>query len=349
MKRVCVVGAGAIGGYVAAMLHVAGADVTVIARGAHLEAIQERGLRVVSESGNTLTEARNIRAFRDIRATGHHDAVILAVKANQLSPIVRDLSSLFHDESVLITMQNGVPWWYFQRFGGMYDGRHIDAVDPDGVIARTIDPRRIIGCVVYPAAMIDQPGVIRHIEGRRFPIGELDGSTTARVTAVSELFTRAGLKAPVLADIRSEIWLKLWGNLSFNPVSALTHATLSGICRFSPARALVHDMMAEAQLIAEALGARFRVPIEQRIAGAEKVGEHKTSMLQDVEAGRHLEVDALVGAIVELGKVTGIAAPSITAVYALTKLLSTTIEQNNVPARSLPPAQRELRQCPMNH
>jgi 2-dehydropantoate 2-reductase len=191
--------------------------------------------------------------------------------------------------------------------------------------------------------------VIRHIEGRRFPIGELDGSTTARVTALSELFTTAGLKAPVLPDIRSEIWLKLWGNLSFNPISALTHATLSRICRFSPARALVQDMMAEAQLIAEALGARFRVPIEQRIAGAEKVGEHKTSMLQDVEAGRHLEVDALVGAIVELGKVTGIAAPSITAVYALTNLLSTTIEQNNVSVRSLPPAQRALLQCPMSH
>lgn len=336
MRTVCVVGAGAIGGYVAAMLAAAGAQVTVIARGAHLEAIKERGLRVVSESGNTLTEARDIRAFRDIRAAGRHDAVILAVKANQVAPIVHDLSSLFHDDSVLVTMQNGVPWWYFQRLGGVHDGRHIDAVDPGGVIARTIDPRRIIGCVVYPAATIDQPGVIRHIEGRRFPVGELDGSTTERVAAVSALFTTAGLKAPVLDDIRSEIWLKLWGNLSFNPISALTHATLAGICRFPPSRALVQDMMTEAQAIAEALGATFRVPIEQRIAGAEKVGQHKTSMLQDVEAGRHLEVDALVGAIVELGEVTGIPAPSISTVYALTKLLSATIEQDKVSVRSSP-------------
>jgi 2-dehydropantoate 2-reductase len=262
--------------------------------------------------------------------------VILAVKANQVAPIARDLGALFHDDTVLVSMQNGSPWWYFQRHGGAHDGRHVEAVDPRGIIARTIDPRRIIGTVVYPAATIAAPGVIRHIEGTRFPLGELDGSTTARVTAVSELFASAGLKAPVLDDIRSEIWLKLWGNLSFNPISALSHATLSDICRFPLTRDVAKTMMLEAQAVAEALGARFRVPLEKRIAGAEKVGEHKTSMLQDVEAGRHVEIDALVGAIIELGALVGTPTPCIGTVYALVKLLSKTIAEKQVLVRSVP-------------
>lgn len=333
--KVCVVGAGSIGGYLAVQLARSGTEVTVIARGEHLRAIQTHGLRLITEAGEEIT-ARNVRATENIRTAGRHDVVILAVKANQVRPIVEDMHALFHDESTLVTMQNGIPWWYFQCHDGAHGGRHVEAVDPDGEIARTIDPHRIIGSVVYPAASIAAPGVIRHIEGRRFPLGELDGSSSARVAAISEMLTGAGLKAPVLPDIRSEIWLKLWGNLSFNPISALTHATLSDLCRFPLSRELAQNMMLEAQAVAGKLGIRFRVPLEKRIAGAEAVGAHKTSMLQDVEAGRHVEIDALVGAVMELGQLTGTPTPCIGTVYALVKLLSKTIADQAVCVRATP-------------
>ena len=332
--KVCIVGAGSIGGYLAVLLARAGVEVTVIARGAHLQAIQAQGLRLITDDGDII--ARNLRATHDMRAAGRHDAVILAVKANQVGPIAEDVNALLHDDATLVTMQNGIPWWYFQRHGAIHEGRAVEAVDPGGEIARTIDPRRIVGSVVYPAASIVAPGVIRHIEGRRFPLGEPDGSASARVTALSEMFVCAGLKAPVLPDIRSEIWLKLWGNLSFNPISALTHATLSDLCRFPLSRELAQNMMLEAQAVAGKLGIRFRVPIEKRIAGAEAVGAHKTSMLQDVEAGRHVEIDALVGAVIELGQLTGTPTPCIGAVYALVKLLSKTIADQAVCVRATP-------------
>lgn len=334
--NVCIVGAGAIGGYLAALLSSSGVDVTIVARGEHLRAIRSRGLRLIGESGDELVVARDLAATDDLRAAGRHDVVILAVKANQVEPIAQDLDALMHDDSVLVTMQNGIPWWYFQRHGGEFEGRHVASVDPRGDIARAIDPRRIIGSVVYPAASIVAPGVIRHIEGNRFPLGELDGSRTDRVNAVSSLFVAAGLKAPVLDDVRSEIWLKLWGNLSFNPISALTHATLSALCQFPLSRALAQNMMSEAQTVAGKLGIQFRVPIEKRIAGAEKVGEHKTSMLQDVEAGRNVEIDALVGAVIELGELTGTPTPCISTVYALVKLLSKTIAEKEVCVRATP-------------
>jgi len=333
--KVCVVGAGSIGGYLAVLLARAGNDVTVIARGDHLRAIQTQGLRLVTETGEEIV-ARNLRATHDLSAAGRHDAVILAVKANQVRPIAGDLNALFHDDTVLVTMQNGIPWWYFQRHRGGHEGRAVEAVDPGGEIARTIDPQRIVGSVVYPAASIVAPGVIRHIEGRRFPLGEPDGSSSARVAALAEMLVAAGLKAPVLPDIRSEIWLKLWGNLSFNPISALTHATLSDLCRFPLSRELAQNMMLEAQAVAGKLGIRFRVPIEKRIAGAEAVGAHKTSMLQDVEAGRHVEIDALVGAVMELGALTGTPTPCIGTVYALVKLLSKTIVDQAVCVRATP-------------
>lgn len=223
--KICIVGAGSIGGYLAVLFARAGNDVTVIARGAHLAAIRDKGLRLIQEDG-TECLVRNIAATDRISAAGRHDLVILAVKANQVQPVAAELNSLFHDDSVLIPMQNGIPWWYFQRHGGAYEGYSVESVDPRGQIASTIDAQRIVGCVVYPAATITAPGVIRHIEGHRFPLGEPTGSETPRVLKLSNAFIAAGLKSPVLTNIRAEIWLKLWGNLSFNPISALTHYAL---------------------------------------------------------------------------------------------------------------------------
>jgi len=229
--------------------------------------------------------------------------------------------------TTIVTMQNGIPWWYFFRHGGPHEGTRLESVDPGGAIAASIDVAKVIGSVVYPAAEIAEPGVIQHIEGNRFSLGEPDGSETPRVKALAEALRRAGFKARVTSDIRSEIWVKLWGNCTFNPLSALTHATLAGICRFPPSRALAMDMMREAQTIGEKLGAKFGVSLEKRIAGAESVGEHKTSMLQDVEAGRPLELDALLGSVIELGRITGTATPSLSAVYGCASLLARTLAE----------------------
>ena len=226
---------------------------------------------------------------------------------------------------MVVTLINGIPWWYFHRLGGEFDGRQIDSVDPGGRIAAHIEAERIIGSVVYPAAELVEPGVVRVIEGNRFTIGELNGERTERIEKLSAALIRAGFKAPVSKDIRSELWIKLWGNLSFNPISALSHATLEDICRFPPSRALAAAMMAEAQAVAEKLGVQFKISLDKRIAGAEAVGAHKTSMLQDVEAGRALEIEALVGAVVELGRITTTPTPTINAIYAATQLLAHTL------------------------
>jgi 2-dehydropantoate 2-reductase len=234
-------------------------------------------------------------------------------------------------------MQNGIPFWYFQRGGGEHEGRCVRAVDPDGALAAGIDPARIIGCVVYPAGEIVEPGVIRHIEGNRLPLGEPDGAMSARAQRLSALLEGAGFKAPVLPDIRTEIWLKLWGNLTFNPISALTRSTLDRICAEPLTRALAAAMMTEAEAIAGKLGIRMRLPLERRIEGAAKVGKHKTSMLQDIEAGRTTEITALVGSVIELAHLTGVPAPNIEAIYACTRLLESTVcaaaPQPAVPAR----------------
>jgi 2-dehydropantoate 2-reductase len=251
--------------------------------------------------------------------------VILALKAHQVAAVARDLRALFGSDTTLVATQNGIPWWYFQKHGGEFEGRRVEAVDPDGEIMAAIDVERIVGCVVYPAAEIVAPGVIRHIEGNRFSVGELDGAETPRIKKISEVFTQAGMKAPILSNVRAEIWLKLWGNLSFNPISALTHATLVDICRFPLTRSLAAAMMTEAQAIANKLGIQFRVPLEKRIAGAEAVGKHKTSMLQDIEAGRPIELEALVGSVVELGRLTHTPTPHIDAVYACASLLAKTL------------------------
>jgi len=323
--KIAIVGAGAIGGYVGVKLALAGERVTFLARGANLDAIRSRGVKLVLSDGAELV-ARDVQATADYSAPGPQDLVILAVKAQQLETVAQEVPKLFGPETCVVTMQNGIPYWYFHKHGGPLEGRSVAAVDPTGVNAQRIPPARVIGCVVYPASVLAAPGVIRHIEGDRFPVGELDGGASARVQAVSACFTRAGFQAPVLDNIRAEIWLKLWGNLTFNPISALTRATLAEICQFPATRQLAATMMAEAQAVAHKLGITFRVPLERRIAGAERVGRHKTSMLQDVEAGRTLETDALLGSILELARMTETSVPTLEAVYALTKLLGRPFE-----------------------
>jgi 2-dehydropantoate 2-reductase len=319
-KKICVVGAGAIGGLLAAKFALAGEEVTVIDQGAHLAAIQKNGLKLEWHDGKVQTA--RMKAVNKPADAGKQDIVVLAVKAHFLDQVVRDIDSLLGPDTVILTVQNGLPWWYFQRLGGQYDNHKLESLDPSGVLTRNIDPKRLIGCVVYPAAAATAPGVIHHVEGDRFPIGELDGKETPRVRELHDVFIKAGLKSLVLPDIRSEIWLKAWGNLSFNPISALTHATLVDICQFAETRELAATMMKEAQHIAQKLGVTFRVSIEKRIAGAEAVGAHKTSMLQDVEAGRSLETEALIGSILEMARLTNTAAPAIESVYALVKLLN---------------------------
>ena len=333
--KFCIVGAGAIGGFVGAKLALGGEEVTFIARGKNLAAIRANGMKVIMQDDAELI-ARNVRATEDWDEAGKQDVVILALKAHPVATDADQVSRLFGPETVVVTMQNGIPFWYFANVGGELNNQSVEAVDPGGRILASIPAARIIGAVVYPASELVQPGVVVHIEGDRFPLGELDGSNSARVRRIADAFVRAGLKAPVLDNIRNEIWLKLWGNLSFNPVSALTHATLIDICEHAHGRELVACMMREAQAVAEKLGAGFRVTLDKRIEGAAKVGKHKTSMLQDVEAGRAIEIDALVGAVVELGKRTGVATPTITAVYQATKLLAKVIQAEEVGVRAFP-------------
>jgi len=324
--KIAVIGVGAIGGYVGIRLALADENVTFIARGANLEAIRARGLRLINADGKEEHAAR-VTATDDYAAAGPQDLVILAMKAHQVEAITNDIGKLLGPNTIVVPMQNGVPYWYFHGFPGALAGTRVKSVDPSGHIYQRIPCERVIGCVVYPAAELVAPGVIKHVEGNRFPVGEPDGSNSERVARVSQCFIKAGLQAPVLGDIRSEIWLKLWGNLTFNPISALSRATLASICQYPPSRAIAAAMMAEAQTIATKLGVTFRVPLEKRIAGAERVGHHKTSMLQDVEAGRTLEIDALLGSVVELARLTDTATPHIDTVYALTKLLAKTLEE----------------------
>ena len=322
---IAVIGAGAIGGHIAARLAAAGESVKVVARGAHLEAIRERGL-ILKEGGEEITA--RVEATDRIAEAGGADLVVLAVKAHQLTPIAADVASIVRPATTVMTTQNGLPWWYFLKHGGEYEGVRLESVDPGGVIADHLPIDAIVAAISYQAAQIESPGVIRHIEGHRLPLAEIDGRRTERITALSELFTRAGFKSPALQDVRTEIWTKLWGNLTFNPVSALSHATLEDICRFAPTRALAAAMMREAQTVGEAFGVRFRLSIEKRIAGAESIGAHKTSMLQDIEHGRAIEIEALLGSVIELARLTSVETPHLDAIYAVTKLLSETVARS---------------------
>ncbi len=324
--KIAIIGVGAIGGYVGTRLALAGDDVTFIARGGNLAALRERGIRLIEADGEKAVPT--VAATDDYAAAGPQDAVILAMKAHQVEAVAAEVPKLFGPDTVVVPMQNGIPYWYFHRYPGALEGTRVKSVDPDGLIGKHIPCERVIGCVVYPAAELVAPGVIKHVEGNRFPVGEPDGTNTARVMRVSECFIRAGLQAPVLADIRAEIWLKLWGNLTFNPISALSRATLAGICQYPPSRALAAAMMGEAEIVANKLGISFRVSLEKRISGAERVGHHKTSMLQDVESARTLEIDALLGSVVELARLTDTPTPHIDTVYALTKLLAQTLDES---------------------
>ena len=317
--RFAVIGVGAIGGLLAARLARAGEDVSLVARGAQLNAIRAHGLRLIEEQGEFTVRAPATDRMADL---GEQDCVVLAVKAHQLADVAGDVPALLGEQTTILTAQNGVPWWYFLKHGGPHEGRRLESVDPGGRIEAALPVGRVLGAVVYPAAEIVAPGVVRHIEGNRFTLGELDGAATARAAALSQALQRADFKAPVVADIRSEIWMKVWGNATFNPVSALTGATLADICAFPPSRALIGAMMAEVKAIGEAHGIRFRIPIEKRIAGAEAIGAHKTSMLQDVEAGRAPEIEALAGSVLEMGRMAGLESPRLAAAYALVKLLA---------------------------
>jgi len=326
--KVCIVGAGAIGGYMAVRIANAGHDVSVIARGPHLAAIKARGMKLIEENDEFV--AKNLTATEFVGELGPMEVVLLALKAHQIAHIVNDMSVLLGPNTVIVTLQNGIPWWYFQNFDGVYANRVVETVDPGGLLFKSIDPDRLIGCIAYPAATISKPGVIQHIEGNRFPVGELSGMKTERVQMVSDLFTESGFKSRILDDIRSEIWLKLWGNLTFNPISALSHSTLVDICQFPLTRQLAATMMTEAQTVGERLGAHFRIPMEKRIAGAESVGKHKTSMLQDVEAGKPMEIESMLGAVIELAEVTRVQTPTLRAIYACVSLLDKTLSQEKI-------------------
>ena len=328
--KIAVVGVGAIGGYVGHCLAQAGEDVTFIARGKNLEALQSRGIKLLRADGSEQVVPR-VKATADYAAAGPQDLVILAMKAHQVESVAADVPTLFGPDTVVVPMQNGIPYWYFHGHSGEFSGVRLNSVDPSGLIGSSIPAQRVVGCVVYPATELVEPGVIKHVEGNRFPVGEPDGSASERVARVAACFVRGGLQAPVLGDIRSEIWLKLWGNMTFNPISALSRATLAGICQYPPSRALAAAMMTEAQSIATKLGVTFRVSLEKRISGAERVGHHKTSMLQDVEAARTLEIDALLGSVIELARLTQTSTPNLDAVYALTKLLAMNLEQGRSP------------------
>ncbi|MCY7306130.1 MAG: 2-dehydropantoate 2-reductase [Rhodoferax sp.] len=333
--KICIVGAGSIGGLLGVRLGAAGHEVSLIVRGANLAAVAAEGMTLIEENG-TARQLRPVCASAVVAEAGAQDLVILAVKAHQVAALAPELHQLMHADTRVVTMQNGIPWWYFHKLPGPWSGLSVHAVDPDGSISRHLDVDRVIGSVVYPAAEVVRPGVVRVIEGNRFTLGELDGSDSASVRAVSTAFRSAGFKAPVSNDIRSEIWLKLWGNLSFNPISALTHATLEDICFFEPTRDLAAAMMREAQCVAEKLGVVFKVSLKRRIAGAQAVGKHKTSMLQDVEQGRALELQALVGAVIELGRITATPTPSIEAVNALASLLARTLSEQHARLRMAP-------------
>ncbi len=314
--KICVYGAGAIGGLLGARLARAGEDVTLIARGPHLAAMRGKGLKVTGIGGDFTVSPR---ATDNAAEAGVQDFVIVAVKAQAVPAIVDKMKPLLGPQTAVVMAVNGVPWWYFHGIDGPLRDRRLSSVDPDGRQWSMIGPQRAIGCVVYPAAEITAPGELRHVEGERFSIGEPDGSKSERIVALSKALIGAGFKSPVKTDIRSEIWVKLWGNVAFNPISALTGATLKRICEDAGTRACAKAIMLEAQAVAAKLGITMPIDVEKRIDGAAGIGEHKTSMLQDFERGRPIELDAIVGAVAELGRIVEVPTPMIDAIYALTR------------------------------
>jgi 2-dehydropantoate 2-reductase len=312
--RVCIYGAGAIGGYVGAQLALAGADVSLVARGPHLKAMRENGLRL--RIGDEERVAK-VKCTDDPAELGPQDFVFVSLKAHSIPGVVDAMQPLLNGDTSIVTAVNGIPYWYFYRHGNEFEGTTLQTIDPGARQWTALGPERAIGCIVYPATEVVEPGVIQHVYGDKFPLGEPSGEQTERVQQLSRMMESAGLRAPVMDNIRDEMWLKLWGNLSFNPISALTHATLDVITASPGTRAVAKAMMLEGQAIAERLGVKFRVDVERRINGAGAVGAHKTSMLQDLERGRAMEIDPLVAVVQELGRLTGIPTPTIDTVLAL--------------------------------
>ena len=313
--KICIFGAGAIGGLMAAKLAAKGeAEVTIIARGPHLAAMQANGLKLISEGTETIVHPRCVATAEE---AGPQDYVVITLKAPALAGAARQMQPLIGAETTIVSAVNGIPWWYFHKLAGPHEGRRVTSVDPDGSVSDLLPPDRVLGCIIYPAADVPEPGVINHTYGDRFTLGEPDGSRSPRANALSAALVAAGFKAPVRPKIRDELWVKLWGNLAFNPLSALTGATLDIITGDPELRAVCRTMMLEAQAVAEALGTRFAIDVDKRIAGGAEVGAHKTSMLQDLERGRPMEIDALLGVVVELAALVERPAPTCQTVLAL--------------------------------
>jgi len=319
--KITIYGAGAIGGYLGCELALAGEDVSVVARGPHLQAIRERGLKLLIEGEEKLAR---VRATEDATELGAQDYVILTLKAHSVPAVVDRMRPLLGEKTAVVTAQNGILWWYFYKLPGPWENQRLPIADPEGTIWDGIGPERAIGCVVYPSCEIVEPGVVRHFDGKRFMLGELDGTKSERVSALAKALTGAGFKAPVRTRIRDDIWLKLWGNVSFNPVSAVTGATLEEMTQDPGTREVIRTMMLEAESVARQLGVDFAVDVDTRIGWAGDVGAHKTSMLQDLEKGRPLEIDALVGSVSELGRLTSVPTPTIDTLLALVRLRART-------------------------
>ena len=320
--KICIFGAGAIGGYMGAKLAQAGAEVSLVARGPHLAAIKDKGLTLAEADRDPVNV--KINASENPADLGPQDYVIVTLKAHSVPAVVPKMQPLIGRNTTIVSGVNGVPWWYFHKIGTDLEGTRLESVDPDNTQWDGFGPDRVLGCVVYPAAEVSKPGTIKHIEGNRFSLGEPDGSKSKRAVALSQALSAAGLKAPVRPRLRDEIWVKLWGNLSFNPISALTQATLDVLCTDSGTRAVAKGMMLEAQEIAEKLGVKFPIDVERRIDGGAAVGSHRTSMLQDLDAGRPMEIDALIGSVQELGHLTKTPTPTIDTVLALIRLRART-------------------------
>jgi len=319
--KICVFGAGGIGGYMGVKLAQAGADVSLVARGPHLAAMQQNGLRLIEEGQEHKVSVSASDTPADL---GEQDYIIVTLKAHSVPPVVEKMRPLIGKNTTIVSGVNGVPWWYFHKIGGPLEGTRLHSVDPDDAQWNGFGPDNVLGCVVYPAAEVIEPGVIKHIEGNRFSLGEPDGSKSERAISLSQALSAAGLKAPVRPKLRDEIWVKLWGNLSFNPISALTHATLDVLCTDEGTRPIARAMMLEAQEIAEKLGVKFPIDVERRIDGGAAVGAHRTSMLQDLDQGRPMEIDALVASVQELGKITQTPTPIIDTVLGLVRLRART-------------------------
>ncbi len=314
-----IVGAGAVGAYIGAMMSRQGYDVTMHARGPHLRAMQEKGVRVISADDDFVAHPRLVA---DLKDAGPMDVVFLCVKAHGLPPLAAQLAPVLGPETAVVSTQNGIPWWYFQGDAGPLAGTRLERVDPGGVVSQAIEARRVIGSLIYFSTEIIEPGVVKHNEGTRMSLGEPDGSRSERIKKIAEALIASGLRAPVTTHLRNEIWVKILGNVAFNPISALTGATLAQILTNPESTNLVRNIMQETEALTGKLGVKMQVSIEQRMAGAAKVGEHKTSMLQDLEAGRPLELEAIVGAVLEVGERIGLPMPHTRSVYACTNLLA---------------------------